>query len=300
MNVQEAQEIATGVQQIMELRRIAVDSGRHILIVRDQEQKVIGARRLIMDMMRLRAQVQVDVELLLVSRNSSLSYGLSLPNMWQALSLQNPIRLSNLGSMATSWFGIGLGQATALANLTRSSTQASLRSSLTALDGQEAQLHIGDQFPIVTGISSFGAQGTTPITQYRDLGLNIRLTPVVQGGGEVSLTMEVEYSGLTGVAGIEGLPLISTRKFNGNVRIKTDEWAVVDGLASSSTSYLTDGIAGLANIPILGHLFRRDTRREDAGQILLILKPRVISEPGWEHPSEPVWMGSETKAPSFY
>ena len=57
MNVQEAQELASGVQQIIELRHIAVDAGRRVSFMRDQEYKIRAARRLIGDLARYRAQV---------------------------------------------------------------------------------------------------------------------------------------------------------------------------------------------------------------------------------------------------
>jgi type II secretory pathway component GspD/PulD (secretin) len=84
------------------------------------------------------------------------------------------------------------------------------------------------------------------------------------------------------------------------VRTKTDEWAVIAGLAVTQTSKTTTGIAGVSDIPAVGRIFRKDTTTDDASQILIILKPRILSEPAWEHPSEAFWMGTETKPPTFY
>jgi general secretion pathway protein D len=300
MNVQEAQELATGVQTICDVRRMALDPGRHLLIVRGEEYKVIAAQRLIRDLMRLRAQVKIDVELLLVAKNSTLTHGVNLQSMFQIVPLNNPVALAKIGSIASSWFGIGLANAQVFASISRSSTQASLRAEMTALDGQQARLHIGDQYPIETGRGGFGTAATSvAITQYRDLGLNLTITPVVHAGGEVTLTIEGEYSALT--AGTNnGIPIIANRKFTTTARINSEEWAVVSGFATSTASYITDGIPGLSDIPVLRYLFRKDTITENAGDILLLLKPRIVTEPVWERPSPAVWMGSETKPATFY
>jgi general secretion pathway protein D len=298
MTVQEAQELASGVQQIMELRHIAVDAGRHIIFMRDQEYKVIAARRLISDLARYRTQVSVEVELLSVAKSSSLGIGLSLQNIASIVNFNSPATLARLAQIGSSWFGLGLTNAGAFATLSRSSTQSSLRSQIVSLDGQQAQLHIGDRYPVVSGISGFGTT-SVPIVQFQDLGLNLQVTPAVHADGEITLTIEANYNVLGGASN-NGIPIISQRKFTGTVRTKTDEWAVIAGLAVTQTSKTTTGIAGVSDIPAVGRIFRKDTTTDDASQILIILKPRILSEPAWEHPSEAFWMGTETKPPTFY
>jgi general secretion pathway protein D len=299
MNVQEAQELASGVQQIMELRHIAVDAGRRVIFMRDQEYKVLAARRMVADLARLRAQVSVEVELLSVSKTSSLGIGLSLQNAASIVNFNAPSTLAQIARLSTSWFGLGLANAGAFATLSRSSTESSIRTQLVSLDGQAAQLHIGDRYPMITGLSSFGDDTSVPVVQFQDLGLNLEITPTVHAGGEVTLLIEADYNVLAGGTN-NGIPIVSQRKFAGTVRAKSDEWAIIAGLAVSQTSVTKNGIAGLSEIPGIGRLFRRDTTTDDSSQILIVLKPRLMSEPAWERPSQPFWMGTETKAPTFF
>lgn len=298
MNVQEAQELATGVNTILEMRRIAVDAGRRVIFMRDQEYKVVAARRLISDLMRLRAQVSLEVELLSVAKNSTLDYGFSLPNLVSIVNLKGQTSLAELAHVSTSWFGLGIAAANAFASMSRSSSEASLRTNATVLDGQQVQLRVGDRYPVVTGQSGFGAT-SVPISQYQDLGLTLQVTPVVQEDGEVTLTVEATYSLLPGGTN-NGIPIISTRKFQGTVRLRFDQWAVISGLGQMQTSKTFEGIAGLSDIPVVGHLFRHDNIQKSEGQIYVIIKPRLLSEPAWEHPTSAYWMGTETKPPTFY
>jgi general secretion pathway protein D len=298
MSVQEAQELASGVQQIMELRHIAVDAGRHVIFMRDQEYKVIAARRLIGDLARYRTQVSVEVELMSVAKSSSLDIGLNLQNAASIVNFGSPSTLANLARLGSSWFGLGLTTASEFATLSRNSTQSSLRSQLVSLDGQQAQLHIGDRYPVISGLSGFGTT-SVPIVQFQDLGLNLQITPSVHADGEMTLVIEANYNVLGGAAN-NGIPIISQRKFTGTVRTKANEWAIIAGLAQAQNSFTTNGIAGLSDIPGIGRFFRKDSTTDDSSQILIILKPRILSEPAWEHPSEPFWMGTETKPPTFY
>jgi len=298
MSVQEAQELASGVQQIMELRHIAVDAGRRVIFLRDQEYKVLAARRMIAELARYRAQVSVEVELLSVSNTSSLGIGLSLQNLASIVSFKSPSILSQLTNIGTSWFGLGLANAGAFATLSRSSAESSLRTQMVSLDGQQAQLHIGDRYPIITGLTGFG-ETSVPVIQFQDLGLKLQITPTVHAGGEVTLTIDADYNVLGGSSN-NGIPIISGRKFTGTVRSKADEWTVLAGLAVVQHSTTSNGIAGLGELPGVGRIFRRDTVTDDSSQILIILKPRILSEPAWENPSAGFWMGTETKPPTFY
>jgi hypothetical protein len=299
MNVQEAQELASGVQQILEIRHIAVDAGRRMIFIRDQEYKVLAARRLVADLLRLRAQVVVDVELISVASHADLTYGMSLQSAFSLSALQafNPVRLSLLPSISTGWFGVMLQDATAFASMTRSSTQASLKSEVRALDGQQVQLHIGDRYPVITGLSGFGTN-SVPTTQFQELGLNLQLTPVVHDG-DVTLTIEADYNVLAGGTN-NGIPIISSRKFTGTVQVPYGQWAIVGSLKKLEDSTVVNGIAGLSDIPGLGHMFRKDSIIKDKSDIMLVLKPHLVAEPGFRRPTTAVWMGTETKPPTFY
>ena len=298
MSLQEAQELASGVQQIMELRHIAVDAGRRVIFLRDQEYKVLAARRMIADLARYRAQVSIEVELLSVSNTSSLGIGLSLQNAASIVNFNSPSTLARLTGLGTSWFGLGLANASAFATVSRSSAEASLRTQVISLDGQQSQLHVGDRYPVITGLSGFGTT-SVPIVQFQDLGLKLQITPTLHAGGEITLLIDADYNVLGGSSN-NGIPIISGRKFQGTVRSKADEWTVIAGLAVTQSSTTSTGIAGLGDLPGIGRIFRRDTTTNDSSQVLIILKPRVLSEPAWEHPSEGFWMGTETKPPTFY
>lgn len=297
MSVQEAQELAAGVNTIFEMRRMAVDAGRRVIFMRDQEYKVIAARRLISDLMRLRAQVSFEVELLSVTKNSTLDIGFSLQNTFAIVNLKGATSLAQLRDISAGWFGLVARNAEAFATMSRSSTEASIRTKLVALDGQQVQLRVGDRYPVVAGQAGFGTT-SVPITQYQDLGLTLDITPTVQADA-VTLTLDAAYNLLSGGTN-NGIPIISQRKFQATASLHFDEWAIISGLGVMESSTTKTGIAGLGSIPYFGHLFRRDNVRKTEGQILVLIKPRLVSEPGWLHPTSPFWMGTETRPPTFY
>ena len=83
-------------------------------------------------------------------------------------------------------------------------------------------------------------------------------------------------------------------------RLVDGEWAVVAGLMKNTVSEDRAGILGLSSIPIVGRLFTKTTKTEDAGETLIVLKPHLISLPPWETPSPVLWVGTENKPLSLY
>jgi general secretion pathway protein D len=313
MAVQDAQEIVTAVQQTLEIRRIQVDPGRRQVIIRDSVGKVLLARKLFSELSRLRAQVEVEVQLLTVTKDSSLEIGLTLPNSASIVNfgnfLQNAISAAGFSSFLTfgggkTLFGLGVASAQLFATLTNSDADSLLTAQMVALDGQAASLNVGERYPIATA-QYMGATGPTlttptPTVTYEDIGLVLKVTPTVHDANEMSLDIDAAFTTLGATAAGSNIPAIAQRKFQGKVRLHEGEWAVVAGLAQTTDSINTSGILGLASIPILGRLFRTDSTEKDSDQTLLVLKPRLINLPPWEIPVSTVQVGSEGRPISIY
>jgi general secretion pathway protein D len=297
------------------VRRIAVDPGRRVVFLRDQPGTILAARQILTNLSRNRAQVNIEVELLSISKTSTLTYGLQLQNTVSMLNVGTFLnnapsviagitRFATFGGGAT-FMGIGIADAAAFATVSRSSSESIFRADVVALDGQPTSLKVGDRYPIVTSayVGSGGVNQTPfapiPAIQFLDLGLILKVTPTVQGNGEMTLDVDAEQNALGGAVN-NGIPIITTRHFQGMTRLVDGEWAVIAGLVRNTVSEDRSGILGLSSIPILGRLFTKTVKTEDVGQTLIVLKPHLISLPPWESPSPVLWVGTETKPLSIY
>ena len=81
ISVTEAQEMMTAVAQTMEIRKFSLDPVKKVVYLRDQVSKIVAAKSMFADLSRLRAQVEIEVEFLEVTKSSALGYGLQLPNV---------------------------------------------------------------------------------------------------------------------------------------------------------------------------------------------------------------------------
>jgi type II secretory pathway component GspD/PulD (secretin) len=185
----------------------------------------------------------------------------------------------------------------------KSDVKALLRTDARSVDGQPVNIHIGDKYPLVTmtfaGGSVDNAQSyiPPPLFQFEDLGLTLKVTPKVHGDAEVTLDIEAEFKALAG-GGINGIPIISTRKFINRAPLKFGQEAVIAGLMSAEEGKDLAGFAGLGDVPIIGPLTALNTWSKKSGQTLLVIRPRLIDTPSLELAAHSIWTGTESRPKS--
>ena len=146
---------------------------------------------------------------------------------------------------------------------------------------------------INSGTNGTGIYAPPPTFNFEDLGLIVKVTPHVHGTDEVTLEVSTEFKLLESTS-VDGIPVISNKKFESKVRLVRGEWAVLAGLMTSSDARTITGIPGLSLIPFL----RNNTVSKDLGQTLIILKPHITIPPPTEFPTREAWTGTETKLPT--
>ncbi len=143
---------------------------------------------------------------------------------------------------------------------------------IATLNNEAASIQSGLQIPIQT------VANNTVTVQYVNATLRLDVTPHVTAEGTVLMDVNVqkrEPQLAFAVAGSTNAP-ISTKEAQTRVIVRDGGTTVIGGIYKVSTDQGQDRVPGLANIPVLGHLFK-NRRREDANEELLIfITPRVI------------------------
>ncbi|MCP5118531.1 MAG: type II and III secretion system protein, partial [bacterium] len=133
-----------------------------------------------------------------------------------------------------------------------------------------------------------------PTISFEDLGVVVKVTPHVHGDEDVTLEVEAEFKVLAGTA-LNGIPVIANRSFQGVIRLRNDEWAIMAGLVEAQEVRAISGLIGLSQIPILGPLFRRTTTDRNGNEALLVIKPTLVNLPPMELASPEIWTGTESR-----
>jgi type IV pilus assembly protein PilQ len=142
---------------------------------------------------------------------------------------------------------------------------------LVTVNNKEADLTIGETYPIVYSTSVFGGQNV----QYVDIGVHLRLTPTIGADGTVTAELHPEYSELVGFTP-SGYPIVANRKIDSTLRVGDNDTIVLGGLMRDTSSQTISKIPGLSEIPIIGKLFQNKQTSHERDEIVFLITPHVI------------------------
>ncbi|MCS7041791.1 MAG: type II and III secretion system protein [Bryobacteraceae bacterium] len=306
LKTQDVQEMARAVQSAFDITRVGFDLNRRVVLFRDRVSKLKPAILLFEQLLAHRGQVTVEVELLSMNETSTLNLGLLLRSSYPAAFAANPTPFTfrpqpDPKTMAAFGGGRTAMAVTVLdgelfAALVRGRAQSVVRSEIRSLDGESATVHIGDRYPIITQGFFGRIEGEGPVyrppptVQFEELGIVLKVTPRVHDARELTLDLEAEFKSLAGEA-LNGIPVISNRKFASRLRAQFGEVAVLTGVVSESISQSWSGLPVLSLAPGL----KSRTRALDRSVLLLTVRPRLEALPPVEMPTFPIRTGSEAR-----
>ncbi len=279
----DAQEAADMLTRSLGLQTVSVNASANTLTVRDTEEKIALADRLLSVNDNEPAEMVLEVEILEVNRTKSEQLGLSFgsqisvtPPSGLDIDSTFPLIAAN-GSLNAS--GVTLPAATFrfFKQDVDARTLASPR--IRTIDKREAQIHVGDQVPLrsATLIDSNGQTQTT--FEYRDVGIKLNVTPESRLDGSVAVELKLEVSTLGQNLGTADEPAyaIGTRNVSTRMVLDDGETAIIGGLIRDEDRDTIQGLPGQrgATTP-LGQLFRTRDGSNTRTDIILTLTPRVI------------------------
>ncbi len=174
---------------------------------------------------------------------------------------------------------LGLGM---LARALETNAKANILSmpNLITLDNEEARIIVGQNVPFITGQfttpASGGTAGVNPFQtiERRDIGLSLRVRPTISEGGTVKMAIYQETSNIQ-QSTASGL-ITSKRSIDTNVLVDDGQIIVLGGLIEDTMADSVEKVPGLGDVPILGYLFRYQSKRRTKTNLMVFLRPTVI------------------------
>ncbi len=154
---------------------------------------------------------------------------------------------------------------------------------LLTLDNEEAKIVIGSNVPFVSG--QYAATGNsitaTPFQTYdrKDVGLSLKIKPQISEGGLVRLQIYQEASSvqentLSNAAG----PSTNKRSIETSVVVDDGATIVIGGLIQDNFGSGEDKVPLLGDLPVIGSLFRYETRKRTKTNLMVFLRPKIIRD----------------------
>ena len=164
---------------------------------------------------------------------------------------------------------------TALA--TRGNVRILSRPLIMAQNNVEAHILVGSQRPFVQVFRSLPTDNASrdQVVQYRDVGTQLTVRPTISADGYVTLEVTQEVNQATSETQFDA-PVISTREVKTQLLVRDSQTVVLGGLTDTQREANQGGIPVLSEIPLLGGLFGRASRRASDTELFLFLTPRII------------------------
>jgi type IV pilus assembly protein PilQ len=140
------------------------------------------------------------------------------------------------------------------------------------LNNQRAEIQSGLQIPIQTILNN------TVTVQFINATLRLDVVPYVTAEGTVEMDIDIskrEPQLAFLVPGATNAP-IATKDARTRLVVRDGGTAVIGGIYKVTTDSGENRVPGLANIPLIGHLFKNRTRNEQNEELLIFITPRVI------------------------
>jgi general secretion pathway protein D len=148
---------------------------------------------------------------------------------------------------------------------------------------QEAIINISESRPIVTAVQSSGGLNVGGFVnsqvQYRDIGIQLKVKPLIGSNGAVQMEIEQKIEDIGETIEINGNPnpAIKKKEANSFVSVNDQEVIILGGLQSLRTANSHSTSGPLSLIPIVGNLFGSRQKEGNVSELIIFLKPHVIT-----------------------
>jgi general secretion pathway protein D len=156
---------------------------------------------------------------------------------------------------------------------------------LVTLDNEEAKIVVGNQVPFVTGSFTNTGSSTATVNPFqtierKDVGLTLKVKPQISEGGVVRLLISEETSSVDQTTAANPIGP-TTRKRSIDSTVLVDDGAIIalGGLIEDQSTNNASKVPFLGDLPLIGSLFRYDSKDRQKTNLVVFLRPKIIRTP---------------------
>jgi general secretion pathway protein D len=273
-------------QQIL----VQEDKNLNTLIIKADYSTLAEIERFILSVDKSKGEIAIDVEILEVTKNYINALGASFGDVKSAVStlaagvvgsdgaITKTVNLKDI--KGTNFF---LTIPSAALSFLESDDRSRLiaRPNLRGVDGEEIKFMVGDEVPVPQTSFQAGAAGgfsNIPVTtyQYRNVGVDIKLTPFIHNENEVTIKIKLTINSIAGSQG--DFPIFGKRELENIIRLKEGETNIIGGFIKDEFRKGLQGLPALSRLPILGKLFGVSGKEIKETDVIFSITPRIIRQ----------------------
>ncbi len=271
---------------------VQVDARTNTLIIRDLADRLTAADELVSRLDRPQPQVEIEARIVQLDRNKARDLGID----WQfggrvdpAVGTSTGLAFPNRGTLTAgtggvdnaspSNIGIVLGSVNGALDLqvrlraleSEGTVKVLSTPRVTTQNNVPAEITQGAQIPI-----QIVSNNTVTVT-FKDAALTLRVTPQITAANTVIMSIFLENAtpDYTETTPSQPIPSINTQRAVTSVLMADGDTTVIGGIFTKLESVTETRTPLLHRVPLLGWLFRTETRNEDNSELLIFITPKI-------------------------
>ena len=141
---------------------------------------------------------------------------------------------------------------------------------ITALNGEEAMIHIGEVIPYVVQDQEYNVQ-----IEEKNVGIKLEVQPSINRDGQITTKIKPEVSSVIELVG-GYVPRTKIRKVESTVTVPNGKKIIVGGLLMSKLNTKNVKVPFLGDLPFVGRFFRHESEVLDNTDLIIELTPKVV------------------------
>jgi len=143
-------------------------------------------------------------------------------------------------------------------------------------NNKKASILSGQKIPYPT--QQGGAQGGAITVAFIDANLQLDVTPQITNEGTIIMDLKIEKAEADFSRTVQGTPTILRKSIETQVLVRDGGTAVLGGVYITNSNIGTTGVPFLSKIPLIGFLFRNNTKQEQNAELLIFITPRILRQ----------------------
>lgn len=310
LNKLDAKKAVNLIRTMLQVKKIYVNEEMNTLVIRDSQDVIEVARRILDANDVPDAEVILEVEVIELAKKNTESFGMALSKYAIGYNTMSPSGAFFSDTLSSSTTSTATGTPTTTTVTTDTSQLLNLfrwgdyrgfvtvpnatfnfgktlgnaetlsNPKIRVKNREKAKFNVGTRVPITT-TSSNGVGNYNVNVQYVDVGVKINAEPTIQLNNEVNIKLGLEVSSIlskekVGSDGNTTVATIGTRNMDTVLSLKDGETSIIGGLIQDTKGQNSNKIFLLGDIPLVGPLFSSHDNSGDKTELILAITPRII------------------------
>jgi len=292
VNYSKVEDVEKQVKSVLSQKgTVVADTRTSTVVVSDFDENISKVEQLIRALDIPPSQVLIEGKIVEASDDFENQMGFA----WSATGRPTPIggpraqlgfSLSPGFTKSTALFNLRMGTFDILGDLTsalalyENQGTVNILSSprIVALHNEEAEINQKVQVP-TTSVTDLPGGGQRLAVQYVDVKLRLFVKPQVTNDGSVIMNVDVnrDIQGPAPSGSVTGAPAINSKSAKSKVLVRNGQTAVIGGIYQNDDTKAETKIPGLADVPLIGWLFKSTTKTTRRNELLIFLTPRILA-----------------------